>query len=107
VTFSVLVGLALWFRRHDDLHKRLMVLATISLLGAALPRLPLGPVRLAVAVASSICLIAAGPIHDRKRLGRVHPAFIWGTLFVFLSTAIRPVIGNSALCHRFAGWLIR
>jgi len=107
VTFSVLIGLALWFRRRTDVHKRLMVLGTISLLGAALPRLPFGPARLPVAVASFVCLLAAGPVHDRKTLGRVHPVFIWGTLFVFLSAAVRPLIGNSAAWHSFASWLIR
>src|SRR6267378_2809996 len=38
--FSVLIGAGFYYRRRPDVHKRLMMLATISLLAAAIARLP-------------------------------------------------------------------
>jgi len=103
----IFLGGALWLRHRGDVHKRLMVLATISVLPAALTRIPLGPARLPFVAACFICLLLAGPIYDRTTRVRVHPAFKWGTVFAFISAATRPLIGNSAAWHTFAGWLIR
>src|SRR6185503_12233648 len=41
VIFAVLIGLALYFRRKLDVHKRLMLLAAINLLTPAIARIPL------------------------------------------------------------------
>jgi len=38
--FAILIGAGFYFRRRPDVHKRLMLLATISILSAALARLP-------------------------------------------------------------------
>src|SRR5260370_15119521 len=40
--FAILVSSAFYFRRRVDAHKRLMLLATIALLPAAVARLPIG-----------------------------------------------------------------
>jgi hypothetical protein len=40
--FSILVGAGFYFRRRPDVHKRLMMLATLSILAAAIARLPFG-----------------------------------------------------------------
>src|ERR1043165_125557 len=40
LTFACLVGAGFYFRRRTDVHKRLMLLATISILPAAVARLP-------------------------------------------------------------------
>ncbi len=39
--FSILIGLALYFRRKLHVHKRLMLLAAINLLTPAIARIPL------------------------------------------------------------------
>ena len=48
VVFPALFGTALWFRRRTDVHKRLVILATLELVTAAIARWPvvatLGPV---------------------------------------------------------------
>src|SRR5262249_35664001 len=41
VTFPVLVGAGFYYRRRPDIHKRLMILATIGISSAAIARLPL------------------------------------------------------------------
>ena len=38
--FATLIGVGFYFRRRPDVHKRLMMLATISILAAAIARLP-------------------------------------------------------------------
>jgi len=106
LVFTSLIGSAFWFRYRAGVHKRLMVLATVSLLPPALARIPLGPARLPVAVLGFLCLLVAGPIYDWRRNRRIHPLFVWGTAFVFLSTAVRPLIGNSAAWHSFVRWLL-
>src|SRR5207253_1731970 len=40
LVFASLVGAAFYFRRRADTHKRLMLLATIAILAAAVARLP-------------------------------------------------------------------
>src|SRR5207237_8489703 len=40
LVFSILVGAGFYYRRRPDVHKRLMLLATISILAAAIARLP-------------------------------------------------------------------
>ena len=61
--FSVLIGLALYYRRKLDVHKRLMLLAAINLLTPAIARIPLsfiingGP--LAFFGLTDLCLLVA------------------------------------------------
>jgi len=82
--------------RRPDWHKRFMLLATISLLQAAMARVffvlatgggpglrpGLGaPPPIAIAIAPSLILelfILAGIIHDRRTHGRSHPAWLIG-----------------------------
>ena len=40
LVFAPLVAAAVWYRRRPETHKRLMLLATLSLLAAAVARLP-------------------------------------------------------------------
>jgi hypothetical protein len=42
VVFAALVGVALWNRRRSDIHKRLMLLATLSILTPGIARIPIG-----------------------------------------------------------------
>ncbi|HKC64198.1 MAG TPA: hypothetical protein VKB86_11195, partial [Pyrinomonadaceae bacterium] len=42
LVFGILAGCAFYFRHRADVHKRLMILATIAILPAAVARLPLG-----------------------------------------------------------------
>jgi drug/metabolite transporter superfamily protein YnfA len=54
------------------------------------------------------CLfVVACLIYDRAAHGRVHPAFLWGGLFVMLSLPLRAAIGHTDAWVTFAGWLTR
>ena len=79
--FAILIGLALYFRRKLDIHKRLMLLAAINLLTPAIARIPLdfiingGP--LAFFALTDVCLLACVAF-DTFKHRRLHPVFLLG-----------------------------
>jgi hypothetical protein len=76
---------AMAYRRKPELHKRLILLATVALLFAPVGRLN-PPVFLAVWLAP--VLIAM--LHDRVKRGRIHRVFVLG--FVVLIVGFTPVV---------------
>jgi hypothetical protein len=79
IVFAVLVGVAVLQRQQSDTHKRLMLLATISLLNAAIARF-LGQVGMGGApnlFFGTDALVLALVIYDLFSRGRVHPATLW------------------------------
>jgi hypothetical protein len=84
IVFGVLVGAAVLQRQESDTHKRLMLLATISLLTAAVGRF-LGQVgvggtpNLFYGTDVFVALIAT---YDLVSRGRLHPATLWGGAMV-------------------------
>lgn len=108
VVFAILVGTALYHRRRSETHKRLMLLATIALLTPAIARMRFigegGPL---VALAGTCLFLVACLIYDRAAHGRVHPAFLWGGVFVALSFPVRIAIGRTDTWLSFAEWLTR
>lgn len=106
VVFPVLVGAALLMRRRAEAHKRLMVIATTELLTAAMGRWP--GVRDWGAFGSyavtDLFLIAL-LIYDLVTRRRLHPATIWGGLFLVASQFSRETVRNTATWLAMAGWL--
>ena len=83
--FACLAAWALTVRSHGDYHKRLMLLATLSLLGPAFGRLTSyayglrGDNDLAVLLLMLACVGVCLTV-DVVWLRRLHPAWIWGGL---------------------------
>ena len=79
VLFATFVTAALVLRRNKEVHKRLMLLASISIIVAAVARLPglllLGPLAF-FGLGYSLVVVAA--IYDLASLRRVHKAVISG-----------------------------
>jgi len=109
LVFAILIGLALYYRRRLEVHKRLMLLASLSLLVAAIARIPFrfieanGP--LAFFGLTNLCILAfvAG---DTLRQRRLHPVFIWGTLFIIASQPLRMLLATTDAWTRFASSLV-
>jgi hypothetical protein len=84
--FAVLVGTGVAFRRRPELHKRLMLLAMVSLLAPAIARITLlfthsGMVQmLAFDFCILVCVIVDTIIHRK-----LHPVFVWGGLLIVVS----------------------
>jgi hypothetical protein len=110
--FTLFVGSALALRRKREWHKRLMLLATMTLLVPAMGRLdaqvmvPLGLPRLVLAPAVTCGFIAWGWVHDWRRLGRVHPAFVVGGIALLVSLPLRRWIGFTDAWLPIARWLV-
>ncbi len=107
VVFAILVIAGLLLRRRPAAHKRLMLLATLSLLAAPLGRVPVigDDAVLTIGVYAALALFC--PTFDWITTRRVHPAFIWGTALVVGSLPLRVALGFSDTWHRVAGWLTR
>lgn len=109
VVFTGLVTTGLWYRRRANIHKRLLTLGTIALLGAPIARLPFGApvVGILGVFALADLFIVACTMYDLTSLRRVHPATIWGGLAIVLSQPLRLASSGSALWLGFAAWLTR
>jgi hypothetical protein len=107
VVFAVVVGAALYYRRDAQTHKRLMLLATISIITPAIARIPLFSGGPPVFFGVTDLLIIACLLYDKLTIGRVHRAYVLGAAFVILSQPIRILIGFSQPWQTFATWLIR
>jgi FtsH-binding integral membrane protein len=99
IVFGVLVGAAVLQRQQSDTHKRLMLLATISLLTAAVGRF-LRQVGMGGApnlFYGTDVFVLSLVIYDLVSRGRVHPATLWGGAMVvgfkpllFYAVAVTP-----------------
>jgi hypothetical protein len=110
LVFAILVGTALYFRRGRlDVHKRLMLLAAVNLLAPAIARIPLHFIETGGALAffglTDLCLLACVAF-DTIRNRRLHPAFLWGTLFVVAFQPLRLMLAGTDVWLRFAAMLV-
>ncbi len=114
LSFSILVGLAIWYRRNAAVHKRLMLFATIgSLMPAALAHIighspVLREITVPIIIIPLFMLLFARAVYERLTWGSIHPISLWVALALFFWANLRAlVIGPSEVWHNFAEWLIR
>jgi hypothetical protein len=107
--FAALTGAAFWYRRRPDIHKRLMVLATLGMLTPAISRIPLRfiqeggpPVFFGLAIAVVLACVAVDTVRNR----RLHRAFAWGAMLIVVMLPLRLAIANTEAWTRFAAWLV-
>jgi hypothetical protein len=106
IVFPALIGAALYFRKRVDIHKRLILLATIEILSAAVGRLP------GVVTASPFVLFAVADLfllaivaYDFVSRGRLHRATLWGGLFLMVSQFGRVLMAPTATWLALAHWM--
>jgi hypothetical protein len=113
IEFLVLVGIALAYRRRKEIHKRFMLFANISLMGAPITHFlgyfgllsaSTGPFLVLGGLALFFLAAVAG---DYFRVRRVHPLTAALAILSFLLLPIQAIIGDSAAWHHFATWLAR
>ncbi len=83
IYFPILVGLAVYFRRRADVHKRLMLIASLALVGPAAARIaswdpPLSAIAVAVPLYGLLISLFVYDIVTRRR---PHIATVLGVLF--------------------------
>lgn len=107
VVFSALVGAGLYYRRRPDVHKRLMLFATIAICAAAVSRLPFAFLKAgppAFFGLTDLFLVPCVAIDFMTR-GRIHPVTVWGSLFIIASQVLCVIVGGTQTWLEFAGWL--
>lgn len=118
VGFAVLVGAAIAFARRRDVHMRLMLVATITILPPAIARVVLlllapegaspGPPPIGMTLVPAFfanLLLVAAMVHDWRRRGRPHPVYlITGAALLVVQLARVPLSGSAAWLA-MAEWL--
>jgi hypothetical protein len=108
LVFIVLVGAAVYYRRRPEAHKRLMLLATISLLDAAVARWPLALVTTtawAFYVLTDL-FVAVAIVYDLASRRRIHPVYLWGGLLILAGQSVRNLLGRTETWHAIARMMI-
>ena len=117
VMFPAFCGLAIYFRRSGAFHKRFMLLATLTIISAAVLRWPmLRPLfgsndtltigSILMYVGADLPLLAA-VIYDRLAYGRVHAAYVWGGGALIASQILRVAMYDSESWRTWSDALVR
>lgn len=107
--FAIFVVAAIVNRRHGDWHKRLMLLATLTMLTPAIARIPFEPLQaggivLFMAMTDLIALACAA--WDAWRHRRLHSAFAIGVAFLVASHVLMLVVAKSTWWPGVAKWIV-
>lgn len=95
--FGALFAAAVVYRRRPEIHKRLMMAATVALLFAAVGRMDFITSQ-AVYLFVWLSPMFIGMVYDWRMRGRVHPAYLTGTAVLFAGA-------SRVLFERSEGWL--
>lgn len=103
--FSIFVALAVALRRNAQSHKRLMMLASVQLVTAAIARWPViadyGPP--AFFGITDLFLVALA-IWDFRTRGRLHPVTLWGGLLMLVAQPGQLMLSGTETWLGFARW---
>jgi hypothetical protein len=116
--FAVIFILAIANTRRPEIHKRLMLLAAISILDAAVARWfltflappgPPGPPPVQVTIAPALVaylLLVVAMVRDKRTEGRVHPVYIYGGIALLAVKLSNWPISETSAWHSFAGGIL-
>jgi hypothetical protein len=106
--FTGFYSAAVLKRRTRETHKRLMLLAYVSIITAAIARLPgilaMGP---PVFFGLSFLFVVAGVVYDKVSRGWIHPVYLWGGGLIALSVPGRLALSTTGAWRAFAEFLVR
>jgi hypothetical protein len=116
LVFGVLVSAGLWYRRRPAIHKRLMLIGSLSLCGPPLFHLAgyltghwpaFHGFFLAAAFVIDFVLLFTSAVNDRLREGRTHPVSLWAPAAALACVvAIPPLVMPLPAWQRVALWLV-
>jgi hypothetical protein len=108
ILFGGFVTAAVVLRRNKEAHKRLMLLAYVAIIVAAVARLPgvlsKGPTAF---FGLAVLFIVAGAVYDRLSRGRVHRVYLWGGGLFVVSIPVRLLVSSTAAWRAFAEFVTR
>jgi hypothetical protein len=108
-SFVVLVAMAVRLRKRTDWHRRLMFCAlaafTANGLGRLLPAPLLIPYAGETAIGVGMLFPVWGMLSDRRRGGRVHPAWFAGLAVIFGGQLIAEIVAHSSIGLSLYQWI--
>lgn len=108
-TFATLITAAVLNRHRTETHKRLMVLASISITEPAWARMALvgGVPGIApfIAFGGADLMVLAAIAYDYSVSRKVHPAYLYGAAFLLAMQVLSLIAVNSSLWGSFAQWI--
>jgi hypothetical protein len=111
--FTLFFSAALSLRGHPEWHKRLMLLASAVLLMPAIGRidglmyLHFGTPRTVLPLIVTAGFVAWAVVNDRRRFGRVHPAYLHGGAVLLVAIPLRSWLGTTPAWRPFAEWVLQ
>jgi FtsH-binding integral membrane protein len=107
VIFATLLGFAFRARRDPTAHKRLVYIATLALLIAAVSRWPFAIVNRKPQMAAlfSYFFLLALASYDLWSTRKVHRVTLWAGAFVIILQQSCYPIGQTGAWHAFASWV--
>ncbi|HET9268610.1 MAG TPA: hypothetical protein VFO31_10620 [Vicinamibacterales bacterium] len=101
VAFAVLVALAVALRRRPEAHKRLMLLASVAIIGPALARISrwpgLGGEQGPFVLSALLLLFAAIVANDLWTRRRPHPASVFGIALILSTNSVAGQVAATEL----------
>jgi hypothetical protein len=111
--FAGFVTAGFFYRHRSEAHKRLMILASVSLLWAAITRLPSfagerapEPLELAGLFGLLAAFAFSGPLYDFFSRRRVRALEVAGGALIVGSRPLARTVSTTDAWHAFAGWLV-
>ena len=116
--FAVVFAIGIAMVRRPEVHKRLMLLAGISILDAAVARWfitflappgPAGPPPVAVTIPPAFVaylLLVVAIVHDWRTRGRPHAVYVIGGLALIAMKLLNLPISETRAWHAFAGGIL-
>ena len=109
LAFAGLAYFALRYRNAPQTHKRLILLATLVIGEAGIFRWPMHwihEISHGVTMVTYFFLLLI-VVYDFSTRRRIHPATLWGGLFLILYEETQSLIGHSHVWHSVASWMLR
>jgi hypothetical protein len=108
LSFAIIIYASWRARRRPDAHKRLILIATIGLVGAAFGRFPWDRIGLppaAGAVTGTGVLLLLLVVYELISIRRIHRSTMWAAPLAFAAVALAVPIGMTHAWHAFASLL--
>ena len=107
VIFGILIFFAFRARRDPSTHKRIIYVATVGVLIAAIARFPLRWLfhNAAHAAIASYVFLLMLVAYDLWSTHKIHRATLWASALLIFVQQIRLPIGRTAAWHSFAAWV--
>jgi hypothetical protein len=107
--FVLLMAAAIYFRNHPERHKRLALLAAVTLFSEpAIGRIP--GLTFPIIVLLVLAFLFAGPIWDLLTRRKIHAVYLWAVPTILILSPLTPVmviVSRTSEWHSFTDWLIR